>query len=153
MEEDGREGGGGEAMDTSTGGGNGSEEQPRKYNFETLGVIEFFKRKGWAYNRTSNKTITCAVGGTNCVMDILMILDKKALRIIIRNIAPSRNVERLREICEGLNDINSSMILGCFARDIDDGDITYRVAMPLVDATLTFEQLDHCMHIAVATGI
>jgi len=126
---------------------------PIKYSFESLGVIEFFRRKGWAYNRTSGKTITCAVGGLNCVMDILMILDKKALRIIVRNIAPSRNAARLQEICEGLNDINSSMILGCFSRDMDDGDILYRVSIPIVNTALTFEQVPIQLRCAVVGTI
>lgn len=118
-----------------------SPKAPEKYSFEVLGVVEFFRRKGWSYNRTSSNTITCAVGGVNCVLDIIMILDKKALRIIVRNIAPSRNIERVREVCEGLNDINSTMILGCFCRDMNDGDIIYRVSIPLVNTLLTFEQV------------
>lgn len=114
-------------------------------------MIDYFRRKGWTYKRRDPKAITCAIGGRNCTLDMLIVFSKKCLRFIVRNLGPARNEERIREVCEGLLEINSTLVLGSFSRDIDDGDILFRIGVPVLNGSLTFEQIDHCMQASIVS--
>jgi len=110
-----------------------------------LALHNYFKRKKWVYTQENPKAIGCGLALRSCNIDLLFLFRKKSLCMIVRNLFVARNEARVLALSQALLEINSSLVLGAFTRDMTDGTVRFRMEIPVVDNLLTFRQLDHCV--------
>jgi hypothetical protein len=87
------------------------------------------------------------------VMTIDPIVEKKCLSFHVPKIieAPPEETpaEQLKELLLAMGFINYRIILGKFSFDPRDGEVRFPLSLPIDENTITYEQFEHCLAVAV----
>jgi hypothetical protein len=122
----------------------------------TIETVEgVFKRHEWQYRRVQNGIITRFEN----VLMLLLVDEERETVVVYVPLVPGKGMEGYRRIppalehdaCVYLMARNYRLLLGGYSRDHTDGEIRFKIAVPVSGTYLSDEMVEHAILASVGT--
>ena len=118
--------------------------------FQTL--CSMLDHRNWKYEKDEEKlTVKCTARGDDLPMPLHIRVD--CGRYVLRFFSPIFTVDekKRQEMALAVAMVNFVLVNGCFALDLRDGELTFRLAAPYHDSILSESLLDDLLIIVCMT--
>jgi hypothetical protein len=125
-------------------------------------IEQYLDRHGWKFHQSVSEaseqqgmvmTGWAGANGDTHTMVIDPIIETHALSFRVRRVASapmdSTAADRLSGLLTLIGYFNYQLILGGWAYDPHDGEVTFTLGIPIDDGKLSFEQFEHCLRVAI----
>ena len=126
-------------------------------------IEKYLDRRGWNKYQSIEEpgekegaTLTGwrSPGGEGYTMLIDPLVEKKCLTFRVAKILhakpDSTPSDRLSGLLMTMSFLNYQLILGAWVYDPSDGEVAFKVGIPIDDDELSFETFEHCMRVLIA---